>query len=211
MKEKLNKVILVGAFHEVIELCEYQDYDIIGIFDNTKTGEYRGYKIIGNDSNLIESFKTYGGFPLIISPDQPAKRYQIVEAYRSSGYSFISLISSDSLISSTSTFGTGVLIQSKVNISANVVLGDFVRVNIMANIMHDSIVNQFTTIAPNAVLLGNTRIGSFTYIGANATILPGITIGDHVIIGAGSVVTKDVKEGMVVAGNPARVLQYDNL
>lgn len=210
MKEKLNKVILVGAFHEVIELCECQNYDIIGIIDNTKTGDYRGYKIIGTDSNIIELFKTYGGFPLIISPDQPAKRYQIVEIYRNSGYSFINLISSDSLISRSSTFGTGIQIQSKVNISANVVLGNFVRVNTMANIMHDSIVSQFTTIAPNAVLLGNTKIGSFSYIGANATILPGITIGDHAVIGAGSVVTKDVKEGMIVAGNPARELQYDN-
>jgi len=43
-------------------------------------------------------------------------------------------------------------------------------------------------------------------IGANATVLPGIIIGKNVLVGAGSVVTKDVKEGTVVAGNPAKII-----
>ena len=40
-------------------------------------------------------------------------------------------------------------------------------------------------------------------IGANSTILPGVIIGPHAIIGAGSVVTKSVRGGVVVYGNPA--------
>lgn len=44
-------------------------------------------------------------------------------------------------------------------------------------------------------------------IGANATIVCGITIGKNARVAAGSVVTKDVPDGMVVAGNPARELK----
>jgi acetyltransferase-like isoleucine patch superfamily enzyme len=44
-------------------------------------------------------------------------------------------------------------------------------------------------------------------IGSGATILCGVTIGERAIVGAGSVVTKDVPDGAVVAGNPARVLR----
>lgn len=44
-------------------------------------------------------------------------------------------------------------------------------------------------------------------IGSNATILCGITIGENVLIGAGAVVTKDVAENTIVAGNPARVMK----
>ena len=44
-------------------------------------------------------------------------------------------------------------------------------------------------------------------IGSGATILCGITIGEGSIIGAGAVVTKDVPPGVVVAGNPARILR----
>jgi acetyltransferase-like isoleucine patch superfamily enzyme len=44
-------------------------------------------------------------------------------------------------------------------------------------------------------------------IGSNATILCGVSIGERAIIGAGSVVTHDVPNGAVVAGNPARVIR----
>jgi len=45
-------------------------------------------------------------------------------------------------------------------------------------------------------------------VGSNATILCGVTIGERAIVGAGSVVTRDVPDGAVVAGNPAQVLRY---
>ena len=45
------------------------------------------------------------------------------------------------------------------------------------------------------------------FIGCNSTILPGVKIGPNAVIAAGSVVTKDVKENTVVAGNPAKVIE----
>lgn len=47
-----------------------------------------------------------------------------------------------------------------------------------------------------------------SWIGSNATILPGITIGENSIVAAGSVVTKDVPENAIVAGNPAKFMRY---
>ena len=38
-------------------------------------------------------------------------------------------------------------------------------------------------------------------------INPGVTIGSNVVIGSGSVVTKDIPDGVVAAGNPCRVLR----
>lgn len=51
-----------------------------------------------------------------------------------------------------------------------------------------------------------TIIGNKVFLGANSVILPGVELGDNVIVGAGAVVTKSVSAGMVVAGNPARVI-----
>lgn len=45
-------------------------------------------------------------------------------------------------------------------------------------------------------------------IGSSVTILCGVKIGKQAIVGAGSVVTKDVPEKAVVAGNPARIIKY---
>ena len=47
-------------------------------------------------------------------------------------------------------------------------------------------------------------------IGGNATILPGVKIGAGSLIGAGAVVTRDVERGVVVGGNPAKVLKQVN-
>ena len=51
-----------------------------------------------------------------------------------------------------------------------------------------------------------TNIGNHVAIGSNATILP-VSICDHVVIGAGSVVTKDIDEPGVYAGNPAKKMK----
>lgn len=45
------------------------------------------------------------------------------------------------------------------------------------------------------------------WIGAGAVILPGVTVGENSIVGAGSVVTKDVPDNTVVAGNPAKFIK----
>lgn len=53
-------------------------------------------------------------------------------------------------------------------------------------------------------------IGKRVYIGVGAIVLPGVRIGDDSIVGAGSVVTKDVPQGVTVAGCPANVISKKN-
>lgn len=55
---------------------------------------------------------------------------------------------------------------------------------------------------------GECVIGDDVWIGRRVMILPNIHIGSHSIIGAGSIVTKDVPEWAIVAGNPAVVKKY---
>lgn len=55
------------------------------------------------------------------------------------------------------------------------------------------------TIAP-------VKIGRYVFIGAGAIILPGVEIGDHSCVAAGAVVTQNVPERAMVAGNPARII-----
>jgi maltose O-acetyltransferase len=50
-------------------------------------------------------------------------------------------------------------------------------------------------------------IGDDVWLGTRIIILPGVRVGSHSIIGAGSVVTKDVPEYAIVAGNPARIIR----
>ena len=50
-------------------------------------------------------------------------------------------------------------------------------------------------------------IGDNVWIGGGAIILLGVTIGNNVVIGAGSVVSKDIPDNVIAAGNPCKVLK----
>lgn len=52
-----------------------------------------------------------------------------------------------------------------------------------------------------------TRVKRCASIGSGATILSNLTIGENALVGAGSVVTHDVPDNAIVAGNPARILR----
>ena len=53
------------------------------------------------------------------------------------------------------------------------------------------------------------KIGDNVWIGCNSLILKGVTIGNGSVVAAGSVVTKDVPPGVLVGGNPAKILKED--
>lgn len=60
--------------------------------------------------------------------------------------------------------------------------------------------------------VGDIRIGDNVMIGTRAILLPNVSIGSNVVIGAGCVVTKDIPEGYVVGGNPAKKIgNFNNL
>jgi acetyltransferase-like isoleucine patch superfamily enzyme len=50
------------------------------------------------------------------------------------------------------------------------------------------------------------RIRRAARIGGGSVLLPGVTVGENAMVGAGSVVTRDVPDFAIVAGNPARVI-----
>lgn len=74
-------------------------------------------------------------------------------------------------------------------------------------ITHDGGTLLFRDRVPDLEITKPITIGDNVYIGVNVTIMPGVTIGNNVVVGACSVITKDVPDNCVVAGNPARVIR----
>lgn len=89
--------------------------------------------------------------------------------------------------------GSNCLISQNVTI---VVTNHNIRKGKLINIQGWSESNNFITIHDDV------------WIGANSVVLPGITIGAGAVVAAGSIVTKDVEENAIVAGNPARLIRF---
>ncbi len=199
-----QKILLIGAYHEMIEVCEDAGFEIVGIIDNKETGEYYGVPVIGTDDDAKQLKNHYPNVPAVISPFMPEVRKKLYELYVSLGYTFATVISPKATISRFSTIGEGTVILNGVNVAANTHIGRFVKLNTMCNIMHDNVIGDFVTVSPNALTLGYVTIEEDAFLGGNCTILPYKKVGSGATIGAGAVVTKNVASGQVVKGNPAK-------
>tara|TARA_B110000908_G_C10088699_1_gene372954 strand:+ start:201 stop:746 length:546 start_codon:yes stop_codon:yes gene_type:complete len=75
---------------------------------------------------------------------------------------------------------------------------------------HDGSTCLFNDKNGRRFLFQKTVIKNNVFIGVKSIIMPGVVIEDNVIIAAGSVVTKSVPSGVIVAGNPAKIIgDYD--
>jgi acetyltransferase-like isoleucine patch superfamily enzyme len=101
--------------------------------------------------------------------------------------------------------GKGCRIQSHAFICEMVTLGDHCFVSHGAVFINDRFVDGGPA-GGDRTKWRQTIVGSNVSIGSNSTVLP-VSICDNVVIGAGAVVTKDIDQPGIYAGNPARLLR----
>lgn len=109
--------------------------------------------------------------------------------------------------------GDDCTIHAPVWIGDNVVIGHRCKIQAFTFIPDGVTISSEVFIGPHVVFTNDkhppstirekTSVGWGVSIGANSTIVCGVMIGDGAKIGAGSVVTKDVRAGRLVVGNPA--------
>lgn len=144
------------------------------------------------------------------------------------------LIRSGSIIYAGTTIGNNFQTGHRVTIRENAKIGDFVSVGTLSDIqgyceignyvrMHSNVhigqeskIEDFVWIFPYVVLtndptppsyeLKGVTLKSFAVVSTGSILLPGVTVEGDSLIAAGAIVTKDVHEGEVVGGNPAKVI-----
>ena len=82
--------------------------------------------------------------------------------------------------------------------------------NTAAIVTHDTVLDRDCCISLQATIGGAARIGERSYVGMGAQVREQVSIGKSTIVGMGAVVTKDIADGVVCTGNPARVVRTNH-
>ncbi|MGA9860320.1 MAG: hypothetical protein WBQ18_20805 [Solirubrobacteraceae bacterium] len=119
---------------------------------------------------------------------------------------FATLIHPGAGLSRRAEIGRGVCVGYGASIAGGVVIGDHVFIGPNVIVGHDSRVEAHAVLAAGALLGGIVHVGAACYVGSSAAVRPRVVLGREALIGLGAVVVRDVPDGDVVVGNPARRL-----
>lgn len=212
-----SKFILWGAKgHALVlaEIVQQQGGEVIALFDNALTtsavlpgieihcgiAAYQAWILEQKNIQSISAIAAIGGA-------RGSDRREFLEIFRKSGFKTPTLVHPSAVVSKSAHIGENSHILAGAVIAPMAELGETCIINTNASVDHECVLAAGVHIAPGATLCGCVQVGENSLIGAGSVVLPRIKIGANVVIGAGSVVTRDIPDGMVAFGSPAKIIR----
>jgi sugar O-acyltransferase (sialic acid O-acetyltransferase NeuD family) len=215
---KMSKKLIIYPFggnarESLITILEInrikKEWDVVGFVDDdpsTWKKDCCGIKVLGGR-------EVFGRFPdayvlaVLGNPNNYLKRKSIIESLGIDISRFATIIHPSVVISPDSEIGYNTLLMPNIVVSCAVKIGNHCVILPNTVISHDSKVGDYCLIGSNVTISGEVTIGSICYIGSGSKIRDNISVGQKSLVGLSSNVVSDVEEGVVVAGNPARVIR----
>lgn len=193
-----------GQGRDVLDALLAAGRTVAGVFDDGDPPLPADVPLLGKLDDWRA--KLAPGVEFIPGMGDPVQRCEFAAAIAAAGGSLASAIHPAAVISPRAKVGPGVFIAAGCVVAPEAVIGDLVFLNANCSIDHDCELGTAAQLSPGVTLPGGVKVGDSAFIGAGAVVLPGKRIGVGAVVGAGSVVTKDVADGITVAGNPAKPL-----
>jgi acetyltransferase EpsM len=143
--------------------------------------------------------------PVTVAVGDNAARRALRARLEARGWTPATVIHPRACVAPSARIGPGAFVAALAVVGPQAVIGADAIVNHGAVVDHDCVVGDGAHVAPNATLGGGCRVGEGATVGAGATLLPGRRVGAWAVLGAGAVATRDVPDGAVATGAPARL------
>lgn len=147
------------------------------------------------------------GFCITIGNPHGRVRLNLHDRLIGEGLSPVSAIHPSAVIANNVRIGAGVQIMAGAIIQPEAKIGIQCIINTKASVDHENILEDGVEIGPGATLCGNVHVELNAWVCAGAVVLPRIRIGHDAIVGAGALVTRNVDNGVVSYGCPAREIR----
>ncbi|MCG3777070.1 MAG: UDP-3-O-acylglucosamine N-acyltransferase [Nitrospira sp.] len=89
---------------------------------------------------------------------------------------------------------------------SDTVIGNGARIDNLTHISHNCQIGAHAVVVCQVSMCGSTKLGDYAWISPSAAVLNQIEVGSGAFVGMGAVVIRDVADGEVMVGNPARAL-----
>jgi acetyltransferase EpsM len=160
-------------------------------------GPFRSWEQLQPDAQFIAPLHKAGAMP---------HRSNIIRSLGIDHPRWSNVVDPGAVVANDVIHGVGVFVQAGACVMPGSRIGSHVAIRGGAQVSHDCVVEDFAFVGLNASLCGYSRICEGAHISPGAVIRDGITVGCFSVAGLGAVVTKDVPDRVIVAGNPARIV-----
>ncbi len=113
-------------------------------------------------------------------------------------------------VSASARLANGSVVLAGAMVGPGAEVGEFALLNTGSSLDHHGEMGRFSSLAPGAFTGGCVQLGEGTAIGMGVQVIHGRRVGANSVVGAGSVVLRDVPDGVVAFGVPARVIRTRN-